>query len=454
MNPLIFREYDIRGLASADLPDDFVLDLGRAIGTHLARAGAKRMALGRDCRLHSPRLHRHFLAGLLETGLEILDVGVVPTPLVYFSLFEWDLDGGVQITGSHNPPQDNGFKICRGKSSIFGDEIQVIRRLCETRDFAISPGGTVRDVDIDTPYLAYMKKTLQPGPRQFRVVVDAGNGAGGPTGSAALDQLGLPVRRLFCEMDGAFPNHHPDPSELKNLLALQTEVAATNAEVGIAYDGDADRMGLLDSRGRILYGDQILTLFARALLAQVPGATIVGEVKCSQFLFDDIAARGGRPIMSRVGHSLIKARMLQEGALLAGEMSGHFFFAHRYFGFDDAIYASLRICELLSHSSKTLAELRDELPNFYNTPEIRVPCPDGVKFEVVRRVTERLRRDYAVIDIDGARVHMADGWGLVRASNTQPVLVLRFEAATEVRLAAIRAIVEGAIEEALREIGG
>ncbi|MEK6609124.1 MAG: phosphomannomutase/phosphoglucomutase [Myxococcota bacterium] len=452
-NPHVFREYDIRGVADSDFPDVFVGDLGRAIGTFLARCGAGRIALGRDCRLHGPRIHDALLEGLLETGLTVLDVGVVPTPLVYFSTFELDLDGAVQITGSHNPPQDNGFKICRGKQTIFGEDVQAIRRLCETRDFLRTSGGRHEEVDIASRYLANVASNVRVGPRRFGVVVDAGNGAGGPVGAAALEALGLPVTRLFCEMDGSFPNHHPDPTMPENVETLRREVLARGAEVGIAYDGDADRLGVIDGRGRTLYGDQILMLFARALLAEQPGAMVVSEVKCSQALFDDIAARGGRPLMWKVGHSLIKAKMKEEKALLGGEMSGHFFFAHRWFGFDDAIYASLRLCELLSRGEKTLAELRDELPDLATTPEIRVDCPDGAKFEVVRRVAERLRGRYPIVDVDGVRVKVDGGWGLVRASNTQPVLVLRFEADSEARLAEIRAMVEGEIVAARREVG-
>lgn len=451
MNAETFREYDIRGVADRDFPDAFVVDLGRAVGTHLKQGGARRIAVGRDCRLHSPRLRDALVAGLIETGLEVLDVGIVATPLVYFATFHFDLDGAVQVTGSHNPAQDNGFKICRGKTTIYGKEIQALLERMTARDFARG-NGTVREVDVVGPYLQYARDNLKPGDRKLSVVVDGGNGTGGPVGAAALLQMGVQVRRLFCEMDGRFPNHHPDPTEPENIAALQKEVVSTGAELGIAYDGDADRLGVVDGRGRVLFGDQVLMLFARALLVEQPGATVVAEVKCSQALFDDVTARGGRAVMAKVGHSLIKARMREENALLAGEMSGHFFFAHRYFGFDDAIYASLRLCELLTRSGRTLAELRDELPDLCATPEIRVDCPDAVKFEVVRAVAERLRGRFDVVDVDGVRVKMAGGWGLVRASNTQPVLVLRFEADTQAHLDEIRATVEGEIAVARKEM--
>ncbi len=443
MNPRIFREYDIRGVAERDLDSSFVHDLGCAIGTHLVQHGAQRITLGRDCRVTSPRLHERLLVGLRSTGLHVIDVGIVSTPLLYFSVFHFDADGGVQITGSHNPPEDNGFKILRGKSTLHGAEIQTLRTRVESRDFhrASSP-GTYEQVDIQAPYLAHAVSALKLGERRFPVVVDAGNGTGGITCVPLLRQLGFPVTELYCELDGRFPNHHPDPTVEENVADLRAKLVETGAEVGIALDGDADRIGVVDARGRIVWGDQLMILFARAILAEQPGATFVSEVKCSQALYDEIARAGGRAIMWKVGHSLIKEKMKQEHAVLAGEMSGHIFFAHRYFGFDDAIYAAARLCELLSRSPKTLADHVDTLPKLYNTPEIRIDCPDELKFEVVKRAVERFRCEHEVIDVDGARVKFSDGWGLVRASNTGPVLVLRFEAATETRLAEIRSYVE------------
>jgi phosphomannomutase/phosphoglucomutase len=456
MNPRVFREYDVRGVADRDLDSPSVADLGRAIGTHLARAGAhqgrQKIALGRDCRVHSPRLHEALLGGLLETGLDVVDVGVVATPLLYFSVFHLDTDGGVQITGSHNPPEDNGFKILRGKSTIHGDEIQAIRRLLDQRDFVRAPTpGRVVDAGILDAYLRRAAESVQVGPRRFPVVVDAGNGTGGVACVPLLRKLGFDVTELYCEMDGRFPNHHPDPTVEKNVADLQRVVAEKGAEVGIALDGDADRIGVVDARGRIVWGDQLMILFARAILAEQPGATFVSEVKCSQALYDEIARAGGRAIMWKVGHSLIKAKMKEEHALLAGEMSGHIFFAHRYYGYDDAVYAAARLVELLSRSDRTLAEHVDSLPRLYNTPELRVDCPDDLKFDVVRRVVERFRAEpgvLEVIDVDGARIRFDGGWGLVRASNTQPVLVLRFEADSQPRLDEIR----GRVEQALAAI--
>ncbi len=451
-NARVFREYDIRGQADRDLPDSLVHDLGRALGTHLARHGARRIAVGRDCRLSSPRLHAALRAGLAQTPLAIVDIGVVPTPVLYFAPFGFDLHGGIMITGSHNPPEDNGFKIMRGRSTIHGAEIQRLRELIEQEDFT---GGTgvAEERDAITPYLEHARSCVALGPRRPRVVVDAGNGMGGLTAGPLYRSLGFEVTELHCEPDGRFPNHHPDPTQPENVAELVHKVRETGAEVGIAFDGDADRIGVVDAKGRIIWGDQLMILFARAILAEQPGATFVGEVKCSQALYDEIEKAGGRAVMWKVGHSLIKTRMKELGAVLAGEMSGHIFFAHRYLGFDDAVYAGARLLELLSHERRTLSDLVDTLPVMVNTPEIRADVPDDLKFEIVRRVTERLRAHGDVNDIDGARVRLAGGWGLVRASNTQPALVLRFEAETQARLDEIRALVEHELAAARDELG-
>ncbi len=454
MNPRVFREYDIRGNADRDLDDAFVNDLGKAIGTHLRRAGAQKITLGRDCRVHSPRLHKALRSGILSTGLSVIDVGVVATPILYFSVFHFDTDGGVQITGSHNPPEDNGFKILRGKSTIHGSEIQELRKLVESRQFE-SGLGVVTDKDVITPYIDMVVGKIKLGPRKFKVVVDAGNGVGG-TLQPILQKLGVDTTGLYIEPDGRFPHHHPDPTVEKNVAELKAKVAETGAEVGIALDGDADRIGVVDARGRIVWGDQLMILFARAILAEQPGATFVSEVKCSKALYDEIAKAGGRAIMWKVGHSLIKEKMKEENAVLAGEMSGHIFFSHRYHGYDDAIYSAARLVELLSRSEKTLAELVDTLPRLHNTPELRHELPDEIKFEVVRRMVERFqKKDHGiteVVDVDGARVLWNDGWALVRASNTQPALVLRFEAESEKRLGEIRSFVEGELKKIEGEI--
>ena len=450
MNPRVFREYDIRGNADRDLDDGFANDLGKAIGTHLKRAGAKKITLGRDCRVTSPRLHKALRAGLMSTGVHIIDVGIVATPLLYFSVFHFDADGGVQITGSHNPPEDNGFKILRGKSTIHGAEIQQLRELVEKRDFE-SGLGVASDMPIEPAYIDMAASKIKLGPRRFKVVVDAGNGVGG-TCVPLLQRLGFDVTGLFIEPDGHFPNHHPDPTIEKNVADLKAKVAELGAEVGIALDGDADRIGVVDAKGRIVWGDQLMILFARSILKEQPGATFVSEVKCSKAMYDEIAKAGGKAIMWKVGHSLIKEKMKEEKALLAGEMSGHIFFAHRYYGYDDAIYAAARLCELLTKEEKTLTDLVDGLPKLFNTPEIRYELPDEIKFDVVRRVVEHFKASaekegHQVVDVDGARVTWKDGWALVRASNTQAALVLRFEAETEPRLAEIRKKVEGTLKK-------
>ncbi|QQR91825.1 MAG: phosphomannomutase/phosphoglucomutase [Myxococcales bacterium] len=448
MNPSIFREYDIRGVAEHDMPDAFVKDLGRAVGTFLKRKGAAKIVLGRDCRMSSPRLHTALRDGLLETGIHLLDIGVGPTPLMYFSVFHFNLDGGVQITGSHNPPNDNGFKLMSGKSTLYGKDIQTLREMIEKQDFELPAKGGLEEVDAIPAYAGYMKGNFDIKGKRIRFAIDAGNGAGGPTALAAMHAVGLEPDPMFCSMDGAFPNHHPDPSMPENLEALITRVKSQHYDLGIAFDGDADRIGVIDANGEIIWGDKLLILLSRALLKTHPGATIISEVKASQTLYDDIAKHGGRGILWKTGHSLIKKKMKEEKALLAGEMSGHVFYADRYFGFDDAIYTALRLVEILSREDKALHELIADVPVTYATPEIRVDCPDDQKFDVVERVKAHYKGKKEVIDIDGVRILFEQGWGLVRASNTQPVLVLRFEAATKEALSAIRNEVESVVKQA------
>lgn len=449
MNPHTFREYDIRGDAERDLSDAMAGDLGRALGTFWMRSKRRRVALARDCRTSSPRLHRALLEGLLETGVRILDIGVVPTPFMYFAVFHEDLHGGVMITGSHNPPGDNGFKMMKGRASLYGADIQTLRKMIEARDFDLRGGGEVQSHDLMPAYLGFLQGNIRPARTDLRIAIDAGNGAAGPAASAALRALGYDPVELLTDMDGAFPVHHPDPTEPENLELLIETVREQKLDVGIAFDGDGDRIGVVDARGEILWGDTLLTVLARDLLQRRPGAAILGEVKCSQRMYDDIARHGGRPVLWKTGHSLIKAKMKEEGALLAGEMSGHVFYADRYFGFDDATYVACRLCELLSDGGPPLHERIADLPAASVTPEIRVPCADDAKFAVVHAVREHFKTTHDVIEIDGARILFGDGaWGLVRASNTQPVLVLRFEAADAARRDAIRAEVEAAVEAA------
>jgi phosphomannomutase/phosphoglucomutase len=379
--------------------------------------------------------------------MNVVDIGIGPTPMLYFAVFNLDLDGGVQITGSHNPPEDNGFKLMIGKNSLFGGDIQTLRRMIENKDFELPGGGQVEEQNCLPAYAGFVRGNIQLSRKDLRIAIDAGNGAGGPVAIAAMRAVGVEPIELLCQMDGNFPVHHPDPSQPENLELLRRTVLENGLDLGIAYDGDADRIGVIDARGDTIWGDKLMVLFSRAILARHPGAAIISEVKCSQTMYDDIAKQGGRPIMWRTGHSLIKKKMKEEHALLAGEMSGHMFFADRFFGFDDAIYASLRLLEIVADAQAPLHELLADVPKTYATPELRVDCPDNVKFGLVSRVLEHYKRTHQVIDVDGARIQFEGGWGLVRASNTQPVLVLRFEADSEARLQAIRSEVEATVAE-------
>jgi len=439
VKPHIFREYDIRGVVPEELNREMAHELGVAMGTYYHDRGARRISVGHDCRLSSPDLSQGLIEGLMECGVQVVDLGMVPTPLLYFSLHHLETDGGVQITGSHNPPEFNGFKICLGRATIHGEEIQEIRKISESGEF-ISGKGTLDKADMNDPYLRYLEDNIEPGPFKRRVVVDAGNGAGGPVAEEIYKRLGFEVVPLFCEPDGRFPNHHPDPTIPENLEAMISKMRDVSADLGIAFDGDADRIGVVDSEGNIIWGDQLMIIFSRDMLSRHAGAKIIGEVKCSKVLYDDIEKHGGRGIMWKAGHSLIKSKMKEEGALLGGEMSGHIFFSERYLGFDDAIYAGARLLEILSRNEKTLKELLADVPKMANTPEIRIDCPDDRKFDIVAELAEEFKKDYEVIDVDGARVLFDGGWGLIRSSNTQPVLVLRFEATDEKRLEEIRQI--------------
>jgi phosphomannomutase/phosphoglucomutase len=450
MNPHIFREYDIRGKVPDELNQETVYQLGLAFGTYYYNNGAKRITLGRDCRLSSPDLRDSLRAGLVDSGVHILDVGMVPTPLLYFSLYHFEVDGGIQITGSHNPPEYNGFKVGIGKTTIYGKEIQKIREIGESQRFH-GGSGRVEEVDVMSPYLDYLKDNIQPGDAPVKVAVDAGNGMGGLVAPEIYAAMGVEIERLFCEPDGRFPNHHPDPTIPENLRDLIRKVREHSADLGIAFDGDADRIGVVDHEGSIVWGDQLMIIFGRDLLGRHPGAKIIGEVKCSQVLFDDIEKHGGTPIMWKAGHSLIKGKMKEEGALLAGEMSGHLFFAERYFGYDDAIYAGARLLEILTKTGKSVKELLSDVPKMLSTPEIRLDCPDEKKFQIVAALTEDFKEGHQVIDVDGARVLFDGGWGLVRASNTQPVLVFRFEAQDQERLEEIKEIFMEKFEKKMAE---
>jgi phosphomannomutase/phosphoglucomutase len=446
LKPTVFREYDIRGIADTELASSGVIGLGRALGTLLRSRSGPRLTLGRDVRPSSVRLRDALAEGLAASGCEVTDIGPVPTPVLYFSQLHLRTDGAIMITGSHNPSEFNGFKTVCGPTTLHGESIQEVRRILERGDFAAGH-GSLRQADVTGAYLDTVAPQFRF-ERRIKVVLDAGNGTAGPVMGRLLDRLNCDAVRLFFEPDGAFPNHHPDPTVPSNLKHLKEAVRAHRAEIGIAFDGDADRIGAVDENGGVVYGDMLMLIFGREILTRKPGATFIGEVKCSQVLYDELKRLGGHPIMYKTGHSLIKARMKEVGAELAGEMSGHMFFADRYLGYDDALYAACRLIEIVSASGRPLSAQLAGLPPMVSTPEIRLDCPDEIKFQVVARVAERFRKTHPVIDVDGVRVLFEHGWGLLRASNTQPVLVMRFEASSLAHLDQYRAEVEKVLEQA------
>jgi phosphomannomutase/phosphoglucomutase len=446
MDQNIFREYDIRGVVGDQLTAETVAILARAIGTFFRSNGAMRIAIGYDARESSPQFCELLTAGFIATGCDAVLIGMVPTPVLYHAVFTKPVDGGVIITGSHNPPDHNGFKICLGKQTLFGSQIQEIRQIAEIGEFA-SGEGSVASLEVLDDYCRDIVSKIELGPRKLKAVVDAGNGMGGVTAVPVYGELGIEMVELFIEPDSRFPNHHPDPTVTENLTDTINAVRENKADIGIAFDGDGDRIGIVDENGRIIWGDEFMVLLSRSILAERPGSTIIAEVKCSQNLFDDIEKHGGKALMWKAGHSLIKAKMKETGAVLAGEMSGHIFFADRFYGFDDATYAGARVLEILSKTDKRLSELLSDLPPTFSTPELRVECPDERKFEIVKKIAEYFGKTHKVITIDGARIIFDHGWGLVRASNTQAMLVLRFEAESQTDLDEIRQIVEAKVNE-------
>jgi len=474
-NPSIFRECDIRGIAGRDLSPEFAELLGQAyarlVTGRVPMAGRSRLrvAVGRDCRLSSDDYAEALIRGLLKGGLDVVSLGVCPTPVTYFSLFYLDLDGGIMVTGSHNSGDYNGFKVCVGRDAIYGPQVQELRVLmqaaqatqmaCATPTPAAVPAtpGMLSHADIIPLYIDH----LIQGARQLthkKIVLDCGNGTASTVVAELFGRLGAEVIPLYCELDGRFPNRQPDPAVAENLRDLVAAVLKNGADFGLGFDGDSDRIGLVDERGRILYGDELMVIFSRDVLREHPGATILSEVKSSHRLYNDIAARGGKPLMWKTGHALIKAKMKETRALLAGEMSGHVFFADRYFGYDDAIYAGLRVYEIASAQAGPLSQILSDLPATICTPEIRIACEDEKKFRWVEETRRLLAAGpnathYAIHVIDGVRVDFGDAWGLVRASNTQPALVLRFEATTQARLDQIRALIETTLDTAARSLG-
>jgi len=445
ISPGIFRQYDVRGVVGKDLTADAAHALGAAYAALLRERGiAGAVAVGRDNRPSGPMLRDALVAGLTETGIDVVDIDVVPTPLLYWALHKEPVIGGIQVTGSHNPPEYNGFKLCVGHGSLHGDEIH---HLYELTQAPMAPGarrGSVRFSRVIDRYVDDVVSRIGPLSRRLRVVFDCGNGAGSLVAGKLFGRLGLDASYLFCESDGTFPNHHPDPTVVENLQDLIASVRERRADLGIAFDGDADRIGVVDRHGEIVWGDHILILYSRDVLARGGrGQPIIFDVKCSQALPAAITSAGGQPVMWKTGHSLIKEKMKSLNGPLAGEMSGHMFFSEGFYGHDDALYGAARLLRIVADSQKHVDELLADVPKFVSTPEIRVECADDAKFAVVDAAVKHYRIEHQVIDVDGARVLFGDGWGLLRASNTQPVLVMRFEALTPERLQAIRAEMEG-----------
>jgi len=446
VNPFIFREYDIRGVVDVDLTEEVVELLGKGFGTYFAQHGVEAISVGGDVRLHTERLRKILLKGITSTGLNVIDIGRVPTGVQYFSLYKLDVQGGVMITGSHNPPEFNGFKISLGTDPVYGEMIQEIRKIIESGKF-VSGKGTVDEYNIIPYYLSDINNRINL-ERPVKVVVDCGNGAGSLVAGKLFKQLGADATMLFCEPDGRFPNHHPDPTVLKYIQDLIKKVKETGAELGIGYDGDADRIGVVDENGNVIFGDRLVLIFARAILPDYPGGEVVFDVKCSQALPEAISAIGGKPLMWKTGHSLLKKKMKETGAPVGGEMSGHIFIKDNFYGFDDAVYVSARLLEIVSRGNKKVSELLEGVPEYHSTPEIRAECvSDADKFRIVKEAIGYFKKNYEVIDVDGVRIQFGDGWGLVRASNTQPVIVLRFEARTPERLAEIQDIVISKLKE-------
>jgi phosphomannomutase/phosphoglucomutase len=451
INSSIFREYDIRGIADTDLNDLLVEGVAKAYGTLMKREGRKTVSLGYDMRLSSLRIQKVFQKSLLSTGLDVINIGMVTTPMLYFSIAYWKLDGGVMITGSHNPSEYNGLKLCRGTGSVYGKELQAVLEMIQKKDFETGQGAA-QERSVTQDYKNYLKNQFQFS-RKIKVVVDSGNGMGGLVSPELFRELGLEVIDLFSKPDGNFPNHHPDPSQPKNLIALTQKVKEIRADIGIAFDGDGDRIGVVDEKGDAIWGDKLLILYSRAILKKLPGATFIADVKCSQTLYDDIKKNGGKGVMWKTGHAIIKSKIKELNAALAGELSGHMFFNDRYFGFDDALYAACRVLEILDQAGdKKMSELLRDVPPMYSTPELHMDTTDTKKFQIVSRAKEFFKSSYDVIDIDGVRITFPDGWGLVRASNTQPVLVLRFEAATPKRVQEIQNLVESKVRELIATI--
>ncbi|MBN1968563.1 MAG: phosphomannomutase/phosphoglucomutase [Candidatus Delongbacteria bacterium] len=455
MNENIFREYDIRGVVEADFTPEVVQNIARSFATYLLEMNLKNCVLGFDARLSADYLFSTFSDTLMKCGIDVTSIGQVTTPMLYFARENLNSDSAVMITGSHNPADMNGFKIITRDEAIYGEKIQYLKNLILNGKLTADANtkGKLDSVSIKENYFDYLKGNINVGDRKLKVVIDGGNGTGGEVAAEMFRHYGCEVVEMYTKPDGNFPNHHPDPTVPKYMTNLIAKVTEIKADLGIGYDGDADRIGVVDNTGKLLFGDQLMILFSREILSRKPGSTVIGEVKCSKTLYDEIEKAGGKGVMWKAGHSLIKAKMKETHAELGGEVSGHIFFKDRFFGHDDALYASLRLLEILSRTEKSISELLSDVPKTYMTPELRGDFPDDVKFEVVKKVTDYFKKNnYNVCDVDGMRVIFDDGFGLVRASNTQPALVQRYEALTEERANEIKDLVQSKLEEFSRNL--
>tara|TARA_Y100000741_G_scaffold9356_1_gene7771 strand:+ start:769 stop:2136 length:1368 start_codon:yes stop_codon:yes gene_type:complete len=444
VNPYIFREYDIRGKVAEDFPPEVVVSLGKAFGTLVKRSGGREIAISGDIRLTTPDLINFFKEGVLSTGVDVINIGIVPTPVNYFSLFELDVAASVQITGSHNPPEFNGFKLSLHKKPVYGDQIQLIKNFILNLDYDNGEGSETRYKLL--PKYAEMIQSKISINKKMKVVMDCGNAAAAINAPSIFKDLGVELKELFCEPDGTFPNHHPDPTVEENLKDLISEIKNGDYDLGIAFDGDADRLGVVDETGDIIWADQLLAILLSDVIEE--GDEVIFDVKCSQALEDVISELGGRPVMWKTGHSLIKNKMAENNCKIGGEMSGHIFFADDYFGYDDAIYVAGRLIQMLSNTEKTLSELKSVIPKYISTPEIRLEAEsDEKKFEIAKMAEDYFSKNYDCITVDGVRVKFKEGWGLVRASNTQPVIVCRFEGNTLDNMNKIQSIILDKLKE-------
>lgn len=450
INRDIFRAYDIRGVVDKDFDEEWVEKLGRACGTWFRRKGWKRAVVGHDCRHSSPAYQAAIIRGLNASDIDVLFLNLVPSPAFYFAAKKLNYQAGVMITASHNPPEFNGFKVWGDNTTIHTEDIQQIYEIMKSENFSAGT-GVASGHNIVPSYIEDLLSGIEI-KRPVKVVLDGGNGAGGHIAEELLRKAGAEVIPLYCEPDGDFPNHHPDPVVEAYMGDLLKAVVDHGAEVGIGLDGDADRIGAVDEKGNLMPGDRLLAIYSREMLSRKPNETVVADVKCSHLLFEDIEKHGGNPIMARTGHSIMKAKMVETGAGLGGEMSGHIFFSDRFYGFDDGLYSALRLVEVLSKEQQPLSEMLNDWPKTYFTPELRIDCPEKIKFKLVEKAAEKLSKKYNVINIDGARVIFEDGWALVRASNTQAALTLRFEANSQERLAEIQQTIESLLNKLSTEL--